>query len=251
VSYKILIVEDEIITVDYLESILEASGYTIFGIALCGEDALSQITPENIPDLVLMDISLGGVIDGIETALHIKKRFDCPIIFLTALSDKEILERAKVAEPHGYIVKPFDQKKLVAAIEMAIYKHQSEMIKASEASCSTQQIQLLENRIKQLTGENDKPFVHINDEYVFEMHTMRLLKNGIEVKLSCNEQKFLYILIRNSNTTISNEQIENTIWPDEAVVDTTLRTLIWRLRNKLEGDFIHNITGVGYKIVTQ
>ena len=250
-SYQILIVEDEIITVDYLESILEASGYSIFGIALCGEDALHQITPNTLPDLVLMDISLGGVIDGIETALHIKKRFDCPIVFLTALCDKEILDRAKVAEPHGYIVKPFDQKKLTAAIEMAIYKHQSEISKASEATCSTKQIQLLENRIKQLTGENTKPFVQLSNEYVFEMQTMRLLKNNVEVKLSCNEQKFLYILVRNINTTISNEQIENTIWPDEAVVDTTLRTLIWRLRSKLEGDFIHNITGVGYKIVTQ
>jgi len=118
VSYQILIVEDEIITVDYLEAILENAGYGIFGIAMAGEDALSLLSANHLPDLVLMDISLAGIMDGIETALNIKKRFHCPIIFLTALSDKEILDRAKIVEPHGYIVKPFDQQKLVAAVEM-------------------------------------------------------------------------------------------------------------------------------------
>lgn len=248
-SYKILIVEDEIITVDYLEAILESLGYTIYGIALCGEDALSQISPEAVPDLVLMDISLGGVIDGIETATQIKRRFDCPIIFLTALSDKEILERAKVVEPHGYIVKPFDQQKLVAAIEMAIYKHQNEKEKTSKIIHSEKQIEILENRLKQLSGSYDKPFIDFGGGYTFEMQSMRLLKEGNEVKLSVNEQKFLYLLARNIDVTLGNEQIENTIWPDEVVVDNTLRTLIWRLRNKLDYDFIQNVTGIGYKIV--
>jgi DNA-binding response OmpR family regulator len=248
VSYRILIVEDEIITVDYLEAILENSSYSIFGMAMSGEDALSLLSPEHLPDLVLMDISLAGIMDGIETALNIKKRFNCPIIFLTALSDKEILNRAKIVEPHGYIVKPFDQQKLVAAIEMAIYKCHTESIQQDKLIHSDKHIELLESRLKQLTGGNDKPFVNISDDYVFEMEPMRLLKNGIEMKLTSNEQKFLYLLARNLNITVPNEQIEIYIWPDEAVVDNTLRTLIWRLRQKLESDFIQNITGVGYKI---
>lgn len=247
-AYKILIVEDEIITVDYIEAILENSGYSIFGIAMSGEDAISMLTQSCLPDLILMDISLDGVIDGIETALNIKKHFNCPIIFLTALSDKEILERAKLVEPHGYIVKPFDQQKLVATVEMAIYKAKNEIIQQQKLSYSDKQIELLESKIKQLTGENEKPFVSLGGEYVFEMQSMRLLRNGSEIKLTSNEQKLLYLLVRHLNITVPNEQIESYIWLDGPVMDNTLRTLIWRLRQKLENDFIQNITGVGYKI---
>ena len=115
---KILIVEDEIITIDYLETILIKNGYQIFDIALSGEDVLEKITVYNMPDLILMDISLEGALNGIETAKILTRKYQIPIIFLTALSDKETLAEAKKSMPYGYIVKPFDEGKIVPMIEM-------------------------------------------------------------------------------------------------------------------------------------
>jgi CheY-like chemotaxis protein len=78
------------------------------------------------PDLVLMDIRLKGPMDGIEAAGQIRDRFNLPIVYLTAYTDSATLERAKVMEPFGYVVKPFDTRSLMVAIEIAIYRHRSE-----------------------------------------------------------------------------------------------------------------------------
>jgi AmiR/NasT family two-component response regulator len=73
-----------------------------------------------------MDIGLKGEIDGIEAATRIRREFDLPVIFLTAFTTPTILERARRAEPYGYVVKPFDECELVSNIEMAVYKHRTE-----------------------------------------------------------------------------------------------------------------------------
>ena len=74
------------------------------------------------PDLVLMDVRIDGPIDGIETARRIRQIRDVPVVFLTAYSDAETLERAKQIEPYGYLVKPFAERDLQAAIEVALHK---------------------------------------------------------------------------------------------------------------------------------
>ncbi|MCK4250879.1 PAS domain S-box protein [candidate division WOR-3 bacterium] len=129
---KILIVEDEkIVAVDIKNTLLHL-GYAVCGIALSGEDALKQIK-ETQPALVLMDIVLKGDMDGIETAEHVRHRFNTPVIYLTAYADHKTLERAKITEPFGYIIKPFEEKELYTAIEMALYKHKMEnKVKESE-----------------------------------------------------------------------------------------------------------------------
>lgn len=119
---KILIVEDETIVALDIEKKLTKSGYEVVGCVTSGEAAIDKVK-ESPPDLILMDIILEGDIDGIETAEHIKRDFDIPIIYLTAHSHPQILERAKLTEPYGYIIKPFDRRSLHATIEMALYKH--------------------------------------------------------------------------------------------------------------------------------
>ncbi len=121
----ILIVEDEsIISLDIRNS-LERSGYQVAGQADRGEDAIKQ-AGELHPDLILMDIGLKGNMDGIAAAEQIRTRFDLPVIFLTSYSDQSTLERARVAEPFGYILKPFEERELVSNIEMTLYKHTME-----------------------------------------------------------------------------------------------------------------------------
>jgi PAS domain S-box-containing protein len=119
---KILIVEDEVIVALDIEKKLAKLGYEVLASVTSGEAAIETVK-EPPPDLILMDISLAGEIDGIEAAERIQRHYDIPIIYLTAHSHQQTLERAKITEPYGYIVKPFQRKSLHATIETALYKH--------------------------------------------------------------------------------------------------------------------------------
>ncbi|MDL2124454.1 MAG: PAS domain S-box protein [Deltaproteobacteria bacterium] len=119
---RILIVEDEGIIAKDIQSTLNRSGYSVIGIASSGEEAIKKAM-EIHPDLVLMDIVLEGAMDGVEAAEHIRDHFDIPVVYLTAYSDDTTLQRAKITEPFGYILKPFQEKELYTTIEMALYKH--------------------------------------------------------------------------------------------------------------------------------
>ena len=120
-NIRILIAEDEGIIARDLENRLTRRGYLISSIVASGEDAVLK-TGADRPDLVLMDIVLHGM-DGIEAAAEIRRKFDIPVIYLTAFADDKVLERAKLTEPYGYIVKPFEDRELYSTIEMALYKH--------------------------------------------------------------------------------------------------------------------------------
>ncbi len=129
---KILIVEDEGIIAKDIQHTLKQLGYTVPAIANSGEAAIEKAA-QTRPDLVLMDIVLKGAMDGIEAATQIRDRFDIPIIFVTAYADEKMLKRARVTEPFGYLLKPFDERELHTNIQMALYKHRMESrLKESE-----------------------------------------------------------------------------------------------------------------------
>ncbi|WP_414512071.1 response regulator [Nostoc sp. PCC 9305] len=119
---KILVVEDEAIVAKDLQYRLKKFGYTVPAIASSGEEAIN-IAIEISPDLVLMDIKLKGSMDGIEAAEEIYKRLDIPVIYLTAYADENTLERAKITEPFGYLLKPFKERELQTNIEITLTKH--------------------------------------------------------------------------------------------------------------------------------
>ncbi len=129
----IMIVEDEGVVALSLERSLENLGYSVCAVVSSGEDAIKKVE-EKEPDLVLMDIMLAGEMDGIEVATELHSRFRTPVIYLTAYADKINLERAKLTEPFGYIIKPFEERELQSNIEMALYKHKMEtkLLKAKE-----------------------------------------------------------------------------------------------------------------------
>ena len=120
---KIFIVEDEVIVAMNIEKRLRSSGYKVTGIASSSEQAIEKIEIEK-PDLVLMDIKIKGVHDGIDTADLIRKKYNLPIIYLTSYTDEETFNRAKLTEPFGYLIKPFETKELNRIIEMALYKNE-------------------------------------------------------------------------------------------------------------------------------
>jgi two-component system, cell cycle sensor histidine kinase and response regulator CckA len=130
---QILIVEDEGLIALALKKKLEQAGYLVPTIVANGADALLS-NDRFQPSLVLMDIRLQGPQDGVETAEHIRRRFRIPVMFVTALGDRETLDRAKITQPFGYIVKPFHGVNFRAQIEMALWKHKMEQeLRASEA----------------------------------------------------------------------------------------------------------------------
>ena len=131
-AVKILLVEDESIAAMDMKLALESFGYQVPYTASKGEEAVIIASKER-PDLILMDISLKGEMNGIEAALKIKE-FNIPFIYLTAYSDISTMEKIKLTEPYGFIIKPYNSLELNYAIELALYKHEMETkLKESEA----------------------------------------------------------------------------------------------------------------------
>ena len=122
---KILVVEDERIVARDLQVRLTNLGYSLTGTASSKQEAILSAERER-PDLVLMDIRLKGIPDGIDAAQELRSTFNLPVIYLTGHSDTATLARARTTEPFGYILKPFENRELVAAIETAVYKHEAE-----------------------------------------------------------------------------------------------------------------------------
>lgn len=129
---KILVVEDEALVAKDLGMVVTDLGYDVVGYAASADDAVKKAAALE-PDLILMDIVLKGQKTGIDASYEIKAKMDIPILFLTAYTDITLIDKAKNTEPYAYLVKPFHEKQLLAAIEMALHKSQIEKrLKESE-----------------------------------------------------------------------------------------------------------------------
>lgn len=128
---QVMIVEDEFIVAMHMKALLQKMGYEVVDILTTGEEVLEKIVnsqdQENLPDIILMDISLDGNLDGIQTAIELKKHKNIPVIFSTAYTDDDILKRAKLSEPSGYLIKPIDSRQLTITIDMALHKANMEI----------------------------------------------------------------------------------------------------------------------------
>jgi DNA-binding NarL/FixJ family response regulator len=119
---RVLIIEDDPLIAIDIEQTLNNLNFIVSGTAYNVEDALHQLK-NNTPDAVLMDINLEDEKDGIDIAETINDKYQLPFIFLTSHADKQTLERAKKTKPAGYIIKPFDEKDLLAGLEIALYNY--------------------------------------------------------------------------------------------------------------------------------
>lgn len=157
---SILLVEDNEVVVLELRDRVESMGYILAGSASSGCEAINKAELLK-PDLIIMDIRLKGDMDGIETSTLIRQRIDVPIVYLTAYADENTLQRAKITEPFGYIIKPFDERELKRTIEMALYKHAMEKkLKESEKRFRlTFELDSIGNCLTSIAGR----FVDVND----------------------------------------------------------------------------------------
>ena len=154
---KIMVVEDEGIIALSIRKKLENLGYEVPIMSTTGEEALVQAM-EIRPDLALMDIMLGEGLDGIETATLLREQVNIPIIYLTANVDNRTVQRAKITEPYGYLIKPFEERELATTIEMALYKHSTE-----------QELNRYRTQLESLVAERTAKLVQANQQLQAEM----------------------------------------------------------------------------------
>lgn len=224
-TISVLIVEDETIVAFDIESILNRLGYRVTNSVINYEQALKSIEIDT-PDIIFMDINLKNSKDGIETAKEIQKIKEIPIIYLTAFSDDETLQRAIETNPIGYLLKPFSKEDIKSIMKLSLHK-----------IASKNQV-LLENKN-----------IHLGWDYYYDRENELLYLQDIPISLSKNEKKLLTLLISAKGNIVIFNDIENYIWEDKIVSDVTLRSLIYRLRCKLKPQMIETVTGFGCRLV--
>jgi len=245
-KYKIVIVEDDEITALNLNMSLQKHGYNV--VAMCDNILLAKNKIEAYsPDVVLIDISLQDRSDGIELAQTIKKKYEIPFIYLTSHSDDDIIAQAKKTEPYGYIVKPFDPSSLHASIQVALFKYQME-IKRKEDINSLKVDKLNLEKLLYSKRVSDKPIVPFGKDYHLDISICETFYKGKKIKLTKKENAFLRLLVAQLGLVVSFEQAMNYVWDENGATENSVRTLVWRLRNKLATDIIKNASGIGYYI---
>lgn len=226
---SILIVEDEVVLAMDLENSLTKMGFNVSGIETLPSDAISHVQ-SHYPDIILMDINLNDKETGIDAANIIWKKFKIPIIFLTSYGNDSTIKAAMECEPYGYLIKPCRDEELKASISMAMHKHRF-FFKTKES----------------FTMLNED-FIHIEGDLKFEKTTSTLYKNKSKIELTKNEKKLFEIITKNSGDTVSFKIICAYIWREDLYDMGKLRTLIYRLRKKLQFDPFENMYEQGYKI---
>jgi len=243
---NILIVEDDEITALNLKISLQKQGYNVLGMCDNIIDAKNDINTLK-PEVIIIDISLQDSVDGIELAREIRAVHNIPFIFLTSHTDDDIISQAKTTEPYGYIVKPFDPSSLHATIQMALFKYESEKTVQEEmTSLKVDKINL--EKLLYSKKESHDPIIEFGDNFHLDVSICETFYKGSKIKLTKKENAFLRLLVAQMGVVVSFEQAMGYVWEENGATENSVRTLVWRLRNKLEVDIIKNASGLGYYI---
>lgn len=221
----ILIVEDESIVALDIARQLQSMGYTVCGIA---EDAASTfaLAQEEQPKLVLMDVHIKGEKDGIEVAQILQKDQGTAVIYITAYEDHETVRRAVATNPHGYLLKPIRPSELDVTLKLAF-----ERIRNSAEH-----------------GLPDGAMIPLCAPYLWDQEFLRLYKGREPMRLGKLETQLLALLASARGGIVPTGTIEHELWPEAPAAESTLRTLIYRLKKKLDGHCIQTIPGVGVRL---
>ena len=238
---RLLIVEDERIIAEDIKRILLLYDYHVIDIISNGEKVIEDFEELN-PDLILMDIMLAGKITGIETASVIKEKYNVPIIYLTAYSNEPILDSAKITEPFGYLIKPFEEHELHATIEMAFYRNKIENTLRQSENKYRHLFNSITDPIFILT-ENGEKFLDCNDavldKYGYtkdELITLPSLELSIKEE---QEQLSHYLNEKNSeNSPVFNHSKKN----GEKIIVELHKSIITIKNEQVQLVIAHDIT---------
>jgi len=179
VSASVLVVEDDAIVATDIEQALEEMGYEVVAVLPDGDDAVAAARSTR-PDVVLMDIRLPGEMDGIEAGTVLHQTLDVPVVYLSAYSDALTLHRAKAAGSWGYLVKPFDNKGLRAAIEVAIHRHRSQSLLRDSERRYSATLEVIPSAVVVTDAQGVITMVNPAGEYLFARHETEMVGLPIE-----------------------------------------------------------------------
>ena len=221
---KILIVEDEPIVALDIQNTLIKLGYIVTDMVTNYDDTLSSVQ-SNEPDIIFMDIHLQNSKNGIETVMEIKKSKNIPVVYLTAFSDDYTMQKAIETDPISYILKPFKRDELKSSIMLSTYKM---------------------NNLDKTILETE--YTSIGFDYYYDLKNDNLFYKEQPIQISVNEKKFLRLLIVANGHIVPFMTVEEYIWNNSTVSSSTFRTLVYRLRSKLEFKLIETVPSFGYKL---
>jgi len=225
---KILIVEDELIAAEYLREVLTQQGFEVQDVIDSGQEAITRAL-ELEPDLVLMDIMLKDNVSGAEAAIAISQQNPrIGIVFLSAYSSGDILDYAVESNSYGYLMKPYNEDEIISTLKVVLAKIEKEHRRYSEVGNATS-------------------IVVLALDLYYNRNLQRVFKNSEEVRLGSVALKFIDLLCQTPNVSVSLEQIYHHVWQEDKSA-TTLRTLIYRIRQQCGVDFIVSVNGLGYMI---
>jgi DNA-binding response OmpR family regulator len=211
---KILLVEDDEFIGEMIKDYFEMQGNRV-DYYNSPKKALEEIYPASY-DIFLIDINMPEM-DGYEFYNELKNyASDVPVIFITAYSDIDHVEKAFELGAADYIKKPFDLKELELRVKRLVFKKTN--------------------------------WVKITDDYKFDLNKLKLFYKDKEVDLTQNERYFLEILVKNIGQVVDNETLRDYVWDGKDICSNTIRTHVKKLRSKLKENFIKNVRGSGYKI---
>ncbi len=228
-DFDVLIVEDEPILAMAMEVKLKKLGFGISAIATTPENAILHANNHH-PDLALIDINLNASKSGIDVASHIWKNFNIPVIFLTSYYNDKILNQAMQAEPYAYLIKPCRNEELKAAINTTMHKHQF----------------FFKN--KNLLEPSKNKIIYLSKDIKFDLIELALFIDEKLINLTKNEKKLFEILTLQVGKIVSFDTIFNFIWREDVYDLSKLRSLIYRLKNKLGFNPFENLYEEGYRI---
>jgi len=224
---KILIVEDEVIAASYLKQIVTNAGYKVVGTVGTGKGAI-ELAKSKEPDLILMDIMLKDNISGVDAAVQIGYTHpNIMIAFLTAYTEASMIETAKDAHTVGYFLKPYNKEEIVTNLHILASKTINPL--------ATEQNIEIQNTIA------------LNKNYCYDEGRKQLFLNKKEIVLTKKELELIELLCQNKHKVVSFEDIISSLW-DGKTSQQTLRSLIYRIRQKTYDNFITSVSKRGYKL---
>jgi len=227
---NIVIVEDETITQRYLQDIFAQYDVTVSG---CFDNAVDTIEAlKSIDcDMILMDINIKGSVDGIQLAKDLLKKYDFPIVFITAHNDDETFQEVLELSPYGFIEKPFSRKDIVFTLQLAYQRYLSH-----------------ENNSKVKPTNEIREYLILNEHYSYSRPLKILYHDDQPVKLSVKQSKLLEVLIKNVNHTVGYDVLTSAIWENDIVADSALRTLVYSVRKTFPDLPVFSYSKIGYSI---
>lgn len=224
---SILIIEDEAVLALGLEYTLKALGYGVCGIESRFDGVVKNVSTY-APDLVLVDIKLSEQESGISIAKYIWQTYKIPIIFLTSYCDEKTIKEAMACEPYGYVVKPWKDAELNAIIQMAMNKHN--YFFAHQRALQSDAVIFFENGVTYHKGKSI------------------LYKDEEALHLTGNETKLLDLLSEYPKEAVSFERISSYIWRESLYDLGRLRTLVYRLKQKIGINIVESVFEMGYRL---